>query len=452
MSRNVLVVELNEFNAPLLKKACTQFDLPALSHVLEFTHTEYRSPDRYHSGYLEPWVQWVSIHAGTPSSEHQIKHLGDVPDLVFEQCWETLTQHDITTGVWGVMNGNRRNSDKTSFFLPDPWTFSEQAFPQELNNLLDLPRYVAKNYQNLKKTYLVKKAFHLLKFIFSSNTATKISLEVFHLLFNLCRYGKKHFVYISFFDYISTLLFIEYKKKHNPQCAFIFLNSLAHLQHHHWRESSDTITPEILYGLKYIDRIFSLLLTNFPDDAFVVHNGLSQMNTNHERPWILYRQKDPMHFLKALGIPALKVEQHMTHDGHVFFDTATACEEAFLALHSATLNQQPLFHVERNTQDDQKLFYQLKFTDKLDKKADPTFEFSGKSYPFFQHFDKIVTRTGRHIPIGNIFSKGIKFRQFIYNHEFNQYLYHALLPELYPYPETTLEFSISAEAFLSEEV
>ncbi len=450
MTLNVLIIELNEFNTGLLKQACAHYPLPALAKVLSFMKTEYVSPDRYHSGYLEPWVQWVSIHAGTPSSVHQIKHLGDVPDLAYAQCWETLSQHHISTGVWGVMNGSKRKATHTHFFLPDPWTFSEEASPQELNHLLDLPRYVAKNYQNLKKTTLIKKAYSLLQFILSSGVATLLFFEALKLLGDLCRYGKKHFIYISFFDYLSTLLFIQYKKKFNPQCAFIFLNSLAHLQHHYWEKSTTAITPQILYGLKYLDRIFALLLKTFPNDAIVVHNGLSQMNTNHEKPWVLYRQKDPLMFLRALHIPACGVEQHMTHDGHVFFASEQACEKAFVQLQAATLNQQALFHVERNQHDKHKLFYQLKFTDKLDKGSNPTFTFAGKSYFFFDYFDEIVTRTGRHIPIGTIYSNKIKFHNSMYNHKFNQTIYHYLLPQIYPYPEHTPVIQVKEQEFLSE--
>lgn len=130
MSKPVLIIELNEFNVELLMSATQSYHLPALAKVLAMPRTNYRTQDRYDSGFLEPWVQWVSIHASIPSSLHQIKHLGDVPDLGFEQGWETLSRHQITTGVWGVMNGARRNAEHVAFFLPDPWTFSENAHPQ----------------------------------------------------------------------------------------------------------------------------------------------------------------------------------------------------------------------------------------------------------------------------------------------------------------------------------
>lgn len=434
-AKNVLIVELNEFNAELIQSAITQHRLPSLAKVWSLPKFTYKSPDRYNSGYLEPWVQWVSIHSGTPSSKHHIKHLGDVPDLTFKQCWEVLSEHDITMGVWGVMNGACQSATNVTFFIPDPWTFTEIARPQELNHLLDLPRYVAKNYQALSKIQLLKKAWSLLKFIAKSNQGKAIFKEVLSLGKNLVKRGKHHYVFISFFDYIQTLLFTEYKKKYDPQVSLLFLNSLAHIQHHHWHNSPDTITPEILHGLQQLDRLFAHLFRSFPNDAIIVHNGLSQMNTNHEKPWVLYRQKDPIAFLKALNLPILRVEQHMTHDGHVFFANSQQRDAAFEALKYATLLEKPLFQVEKNAHDSCKLFYQLKFTDKLtDKKV--TFVYEGKHYSFFEHFDEIVTRTGRHIPIGTIFSDTVVFADHMNNYEFNQYLYHYLLPEQYPWPTT----------------
>ena len=115
--KNVLVVELNEFNVDLMTATLEKHDFPFLRRAFQFTKSNYRTQDRYNSGFLEPWVQWVSVHSGVPSFVHGIKHLGDVPHLDVEQCWETLSREGITTGVWGVMNGQRRKAEKKPIFL-----------------------------------------------------------------------------------------------------------------------------------------------------------------------------------------------------------------------------------------------------------------------------------------------------------------------------------------------
>lgn len=437
-AKNVLIVELNEFNIDLITATLKKHDFPSLRKIFQFKKASYKTQDRYNSGFLEPWVQWVSVHTSLPSFVHGIKHLGDVPHLNVEQCWETLSRQGITTGVWGVMNGEKRTAVNAKFFLPDPWTFSEWATPPELNNLLRLPRYLAKNYQNLSYFHIASEGFKLLKFAFKKNMLKTLFQEALALCPLLKKFGFKHFIFISCFDYLSTSLFMHYKKTYHPQCSYLFLNSLAHIQHHHWREGTENATPEIIVGLRYLDRIFEKLLTTFPHDAIIVHNALSQMNTNHEKPWVLYRQKDPIKFLQALNIPAERVEQHMTHDGHVFFQTTEQRDQVFECLRHATLQEKPLFHVEKNANDPCKLFYMLKFTDLLDPQADGNIEFfyNEKRYRFFEYFDKIVTRTGRHIPMGTVLSNVIPFPDHIDNHEFNRYVYHYLLPEKFPLEST----------------
>lgn len=441
--KNVLIVELNEFNLDLMTATLKKHHFPFLHKAFEFPKASYKTQDRYNSGYLEPWVQWVSVHTGVPSLVHGIKHLGDVPHLNVEQCWETLSQEGITTGVWGVMNGEKRTAVNAKFFLPDPWTFSEWATPPELNNLLRLPRYLAKNYQDLSYFRIASEGFKLLKFALKSKMLKTLFKESLVLLPLLKTFGFKHFMFISCFDYLSTLLFIQYKKTYQPQCSYLFLNSLAHIEHHHWREGTEKATPEILFGLHYLDRIFEKLFDAFPDDAIVIHNALSQMNTNHEKPWVLYRQKDPIKFLKSLAIPAKRVEQHMTHDGHIFFESPEQRDQTFELLRHATLQEKPLFHVEKNANDPCKLFYMLKFTELLDLKTDRSIKFfyNQKPYRFFDYFDKIVTRTGRHIPMGTVLSNVIHFPDHIQNHHFNRYIFNYLLPEKFPLkqPEYIIE-------------
>jgi hypothetical protein len=329
------------------------------------------------------------------------------------------------------MNGAMRSSKHTRFFLPDPWTFSEKAYPAKLNDLLDLPRYLSKHYQHLSPWRCISKGLKLLKFVLTSGIGIQILKETSNLFKALAKMGNHHFIFILYFDLISTLLFSQYHQKSKPRCAILFLNSLAHIQHHYWKDGPKGVTPQILYGLQVIDRILAHLFKTLPECAFVIHNGLSQMNTNHETPWVLYRQKDPKQFLKAMGFKPLKVEQHMTHDGHAFFDSEQSCLNAFNALNAATIYGQKLFHAELNAHDKTKLFYMLQFTENTITNT-TTFTLNAKQYLFLKYFAKIVTRTGRHTPIGTVLSDTLVFPDQIFNHDFNQYLFHYLSPRRFP--------------------
>lgn len=438
-TKPIFIVELNEFNVDLLKQAIKDHDLPHLEKVFNFKQSSYKTNDRYNSGYLEPWVQWVSVHTGVDAKQHQIKHLGDVPDCDYQPFWQRLSKLGISTGVWGVMNGARGNSPHNKFFFPDPWTFTEKAYPEDLNDFLDLPRYLAKHYRSLKKSVMLSKGLRLCKGVLKSGIAWQIIKQLFVLRKRIKQLGSHHYVYISWFDQLVTLLVSKLCQRHQPEVTVLFLNSLAHLQHHHWTQKE--ATPQIIHGLHCIDQIFKSLFEAFPNHSFIVHNGLSQMNTNHEKPWVLYRQKDPQQCLEALGLNPIRVEQHMTHDGHAFFASKQEAQVAYDTLKAIKIARQPLFKVEYNAHDDKKIFYMLQFTDKVAK--DVCFDLDGKQVPFFDLFDEIVTRTGRHIPRGTIFSSDLHFPDHIFNHEFNQYIYNYYLP---------VKYKIQAEYIEDEEL
>ncbi|MEW6055157.1 MAG: hypothetical protein AB1540_00965 [Bdellovibrionota bacterium] len=419
--RRMLVFELNEFNLGLLSKAAEELSLTHVQRMLAMKRTQLRTQDRYESDYLEPWVQWVSVHTGTPSTVHKIKHLGDVPHLHTPQVWAELSKHHITSGVWGAMNAGRANAESCLFFLPDPWTFSEDGYPQSLSRLLDLPRYVSKNYLNLSKSTVAKKFYGFLSAFLFSKVGFSFLAELPSFLWNTLKFKGEHFVFICFTEYLSSLLFLEYKKRHDPDLSLLFVNSLAHLQHHHWHSDSYKDNARLGYGLKMIDRLLGKIFKALKEgEVFVALNGLSQMNTNHEKPWILYRQRDQLSFLRRVGVSYTHVEPHMTHDAHIFFASPEGCQRAKAILGSATVNQEKLFLVEAYADDPKKLFYRIQFTDELPH--DAVLEVGGKRERFFDLFEAIVRRTGKHIPVGTLFTNSLEVPDSMENHELYEHV------------------------------
>src|SRR5438270_13961953 len=103
--------------------------LKNLQAVLRWNHAGTWTSDEYESGFLEPWVQWVSVHTGVPSSQHGIKNLGDVPNLAEDQIWERWSRRGLSSIIWGVMNGDRRKAKNCRILIPDAWTLSEGPHP-----------------------------------------------------------------------------------------------------------------------------------------------------------------------------------------------------------------------------------------------------------------------------------------------------------------------------------
>lgn len=398
----IFLLELNEFNKDKLAQAAQMFDLKNIKKVLSWTSYETFTADTYESHFLEPWVQWVSVHTGRPSSEHQVKHLGDSPPSEFSQIWQKLSDAGFTSGIFGAMNARRGQAPLNQFFLPDPWTASEKAFPDELNLLLTPIRNISKHYVNPSKKEIFKALEGAIRLFYKQGVLVKLIAELPRLIKQIVEHKARAFVFIAFLEYALTLLFLSYKKKYRPDFTLLFINTLAHLQHHHWHEGPLKKKDPLTFGYRCIDKILGLLLANqSQDEVFFIANALSQTSTEMEAPWILYRPKSHEKFLKAIGVYPLKIQEHMTHDAHLVFQTKEQAKEAAFRLKSVTVNGLPLFVVE--SYDDQpRLFYRLEFTDPLDPSALLTTP--DKTLPFFDYYKKIVQRTGKHIPKGDLIS------------------------------------------------
>jgi hypothetical protein len=144
-------------------------------------------------------------------------------------------------------------------------------------------------------------------------------------------------------------------------------------------------------------------------------NGLSQRNTTDEPVWILYRQKDPVAFLAAAGLAPSAVEPLMTYDAHVFFPTARDCAEARRALAAAHIGGRRVFEVEADPVNPCKLFYRIDFSDELPRGA--RLAVNGRELSFFDWFDEIVRRTGRHVPAGTALARNFDLPPLLMNHE-----------------------------------
>ena len=421
----VLLLEINELHLEVLREAAHSLQLKSLQTLLKFRLTHTTTDDRYESGFLEPWVQWVSIHTGTPSTRHQVKHLGDVPNLGFSQIWEDAGERGFSTGIFGVMNGNVRETRNCRFFLPDPWTFSEQGKPAELAQLLVLPRYIARDYLKLSTSKVLSLLPGFLSAIWKAGALVPAIKTLGALVPRMARFGFKPFVFISSFDELFVDLFLRYDRKYRPDVSILFLNGLAHLQHHQWTERLPAISAPMQFGLRLLDRMVGKLLADRdPKDVLCVLNGLSQKNSYFEETWVLYRQKSPKNFLRDLGVKTSKVEPLMTHDAHLFFESDFEAERAFRVLSAARIEGAPLFHVERDAFNSRKLFYRVDFFAKVGDNA--SFELDGKTHRFFEHFQRVVTRSGSHIPAGFLLTKGLDLGERMHNHEIKDALLLAM--------------------------
>ncbi len=412
-------LQINEFNPELMRIAAERLQAPNLQRLLRMHHTRTTTADKEERFGLDPWVQWVSIHTGRQSHEHGIAHLGDVPDLHFPQIWESLDQFGVRSGVWGAMNARRGSAHHCAFFFPDPWTFSEEAYPAHLNHLLALPRYYSKNYGDLDRRLLLRNAIRLLRFCLRPGVAAALLPMIGKIVGPVLRHGLPDYLLFVLFDLINARLFAHYWRRTRPDFSVLFMNSLAHLQHHKWTDE-EGLSDEMAIAFGIFDQALGILFDALSDEpVWLVANAFSQHCTYANNEY-LYRQRNPERFLQQCGVRFERVEQAMTNDGHLFFATEQDCQQARTILDSAHIGGMPAFHVDASAADNKRLFFQFIRWEPIPD--DATLTINDRDLPFHGLFEKVTRRTGSHLQDGDIFSCGMSLPQCIQNHEIHHHI------------------------------
>jgi hypothetical protein len=434
-SPRLVLLELNEFHPGMLQKAARELELAHVQKLFSLHPTRTWTADTSESDHLEPWVQWVSVHTGKPSQAHGIKHLGDVPRLGHRQLWEVLSEKGISSGIWGAMNAARRGARHCSFFLPDPWTFSEEAYPSRLDALLAFPRYVAKNHMNLDKKHTLTLALRFARLFLRPELAGELARELPRLVAGLARFRGANFVGFCFAEYFSTLLFVQHLARYEPRFGLLFINSVAHLQHYYWDDDDYRNNVRFAYGLRYVDKLVGAVLQALrPDDVLLVMNALSQETTAGERRLSEYRQIDHARLFAAAGIACDSAEALMTHDAHVQFADTAARDRAAEALLHATVDGRQLFDVEKDRVDPRRLWYRIHY--KGPATSETIASIGGRSLRFGEYFQFCGHQSGKHVPDGIVLCNRAILPREMPNHEVFQHVLDHFGATQEPRPES----------------
>ena len=407
----LLVLELNEYNFDILKKYSKKYNLKYVKKILNFHHTKTTTEDVYlgnnnQYGYLDPWSQWVSIHTLTKSKKHKIKNLGDVPGLKIKQIWEL--KKNINFYVWGPMNASRRESKNVKLFFPDPWVYSEKAYPKNLNKILEPIKRTIKNRGNdsilSKIIYSFSITYEISKYI----GVLKITNFIFKTLIDYFRY-KKNYVFFCNWEFLCLKVLINIIKNKDNFISLYFINSLAHVQHHYWKKNQ--YTQEIKYCLKNLDMMIEYIYRNKNFNILMI-NGLSQKNSEKDQ-LCLYEQISHSKFLRKLGIKYKKIEKLMTNDAFIFFNTKKEALKCKKILLNVKFKNKNIFHVE--IINNKKIFYKTNFIKKINKND---FLFiNNYKLKFLDYFNYITLRRGIHTQNGDILSEQKLFPRKIENHK-----------------------------------
>lgn len=408
----LLLVELNEFDPEFVVDAAQRLGLKNFDVFSKMQRGATTTDDRVEHHGLDPWVQWVNVHCGLPSAQHRIKRLGQTSRQIANQLWTALGEGGYTWGVWGAMNAPRQSAPGCCFFFPDPWSFEEDAYPPKLNDLLALPRYMSKNYLEVDRGRVLREATRLTMALISPDMWGATFAFSRQMLSEALRMRISLHGMATFLDYLSTLVFVDRKRRLDPSFSLIFLNNIAHLQHQFWTRDT-RLHPEMELGLRLTDKMLGLLMDSLdPSEAVIIMNGLKQKNVEGEG-FCVYRQRAPQSLLHTLGLPGV-VEQCMTHDAHVLCNTAEDADLVATRLGSCRLRSgAPALYVERVA--DTRVFYQIDFEREV--APDEELVCGNQVVPLSSVIELYARRTGAHVPDADVFWRGIDLPRTMWNHE-----------------------------------
>src|SRR5512138_2512617 len=94
----VILLEFNELCPPLMQRFMDEGRLPNFKR-LHASAQVYTTDAGEKPPFLEPWIQWVTLHTGMTYAEHQIFNLSDGHKLREKCIWDVLSDAGLTVLV-----------------------------------------------------------------------------------------------------------------------------------------------------------------------------------------------------------------------------------------------------------------------------------------------------------------------------------------------------------------
>jgi Type I phosphodiesterase / nucleotide pyrophosphatase len=354
-----IVLEFNELTPALMWRFMSDGRLPNFSRLFEESHA-FITDAGEDPPWLEPWIQWVTVHTGVPAKEHGIFHLGDSANTEHPSIWDIVSDRGHPVWVCGSMNAFHQPGIKGEV-LPDPWSVRVRPTPARLNPYFDFVRGQVLEYTRPTSKYGAREAFRFATFMaangLSPSTALAIASQLIRERVSPVRWRRA-----TIMDRMQYDVFESSFRRIRPRLATFFLNSTAHFQHVYWRNlepqkfavqpsptEQSALGNAVLYGYEQMDRIVGKAIALAGDDTAVIFtSALSQ------QPCLKYEGKGGKRFYKPVSylkvLEALDIdpsscapEAVMSEQFHLRFGNITAANLAYEKLGRCTVEGKPAF-------------------------------------------------------------------------------------------------------------
>jgi hypothetical protein len=411
---SVILIEFNELSPSLMARFIDEGRLPNFKRLRQesevyVTDAEERAP------FLEPWIQWITVHSGKTYREHGIFNLSDGHRLQEKCLWDVLSDEGFKVWVCGSMNV-RYDRPINGLVLPDPWATEIGPSDRELRPYFDFVRSHVLEYTNDSARLGVAKYAAFASFMARRGLSLETVRDIAEQLWNERRHGQGRWKRAVILDKLQFDVFRWYYKKMRPSFSTFFLNSTAHFQHLYWRNmdpQSFQVKPTtveqaqyesaIRFGYEEMDRLIGRFYElSSPNTTLVFCTALSQqpfLKYEADGGKIYYRPRDCDSFVRLAGVTKhVEVIPVMSQNFHVRFKTDEDAAEGVRLLSRLSVGDRPLLIVHQHGNS---IHAGCGIYASLPKDATIVRDEASPPVPFFEHFYRIEgMKSGMHHPDG----------------------------------------------------
>ncbi|TMB25239.1 MAG: hypothetical protein E6J61_24110, partial [Deltaproteobacteria bacterium] len=280
--RRVVLLELNELSPTLVDKFIQEGRLPSFQQFRSESHVHV-SESAEVAPFLDPWVQWITVHSGQDYADHQILNLGDGHNLRVPNLWDYVSDDGGTVWVCGSMNISYRKPLRGAV-LPDPWAFGVEPHPESLRPYFDFVRQQVLDHTNPDARFRTEDYLTFVNFMVRSGLSFKTCAAIAQQLAQE-KISKVDVRWkrATLLDALQMDVFRSLYQDMSPAFATFFSNSTAHYQHMYWRNldpspfkvkptpaEQDAYADAIRYGYENHDKLIRDVVELAGKDAVII--------------------------------------------------------------------------------------------------------------------------------------------------------------------------------------
>lgn len=357
----IVFIEFNELCPELLGRWMGDGTLPNFKRFHAASQVFTGVADVADPKFLEPWIQWYSMHTGLSYDQHQVFHLTDGPGAGHTDIWHALLAAGLSVGNCAGMNAPGFAAPG-SFYLPDPWCRTETPYPAELAAYQTV--VVNKVQENTKATTALGRAEYIefAKFLVGNGLRSGTVLAIAEQLFSEVRSRGSAWKRAALLDKLQFDIFLKLWKRSRPDFASFFLNSTAHFQHAYYHllepgkfdlpaaELDDPVHRDaIRFGYREMDRLLGdFMALERHGVTLVLATALSQQpDAGAGKRY--YRPRDVDGLMRRLELRPERLLPVMAHQFSAQFATQAEADTARDRLRHITLDGYRVFQCDTGT-------------------------------------------------------------------------------------------------------